>query len=99
MARTAPAVPPAYGIWRRIGLNQFEAKYEFYVTTARAGLEDITKGGGWLPVGRGIFSETITLSDDGETFTSTIRYEAFDRAGKPIEGGGDGNGRGVRLKF
>src|SRR4051812_27699208 len=28
----SPPVPPAYGIWRKVGTKQFEAKYEFYVT-------------------------------------------------------------------
>jgi len=51
------------------------------------------------PSGRGVFSETITVAADGETFTSTIRYEAFDEADKPVEGGGDATGRGVRLRF
>jgi hypothetical protein len=46
-----------------------------------------------------VFSETITVAADGETFTSTIRYEAFDEADKPVEGGGDATGRGVRLRF
>src|SRR6476469_1403752 len=26
----APPVPPAYGIWRKTGPNEYEAKYEFY---------------------------------------------------------------------
>lgn len=95
----APPVPPAYGIWRQVGPSRFEARYEFYPTQAPAGRGDSTTGGGWLPAGRGVFSEVITVSDDGETFTSTIRYEALDRAGLPIEGGGDGSGRGVRLRF
>src|SRR6266850_5140732 len=28
----SPPVPPAYGIWRKVGNKEFEAKYEFYVT-------------------------------------------------------------------
>ncbi len=95
----APPVPPAYGIWRRIGPDQFEAKYEFYVTKAPARLEDITGGGGWLPAGRGLFLERIALSNDGESFTSTIRYQALDQAGKAVEGGGEAVGRGKRLRF
>jgi hypothetical protein len=95
----APPVPPAYGIWRRIGADRFEAKYELYPTSAPTGLEAITKRSGWLPAGRGVFSETITVAADGATFTSTIRCEAFDEAGKPVEGGGDATGRGVRLRF
>jgi hypothetical protein len=74
----APPVPPAYGIWRRTGPRTFESKYIFYATQAPAKLEDITGGGGWLPAGHGIFTERITLSSDGRTFTSTMRYEQFD---------------------
>ncbi|HYM81604.1 MAG TPA: hypothetical protein VEY91_09360 [Candidatus Limnocylindria bacterium] len=95
----APPVPPAYGIWRRVGRNEFEAKYEFYMTKAPAGLGDFTTGGGWLPAGRGVFSETITVSNDGKTFTSTIRYEAFDQGGESIAGRGDAKARGTRLAF
>ena len=32
----SPPVPPAYGIWRKVGDREFEAKYEFYVTKAPA---------------------------------------------------------------
>ena len=95
----APPVPPAYGIWRKTGPNEYEAKYEFYVTKVPAAFDEITKGGGWGPAGRGIFVERITLSDDGKTFTSKIKYDQFDTAGKPAEGGGEATGRGVRLTF
>ena len=95
----APPVPPAYGIWRRTGPDRFEAKYEFYPTSAPAGLDEITSGGGWLVAGRGVFTEAITIVAGGDTFTSTILYEAFDAAGHPVEGGGKATGRGVRLRF
>jgi hypothetical protein len=95
----APPVPPAYGIWRRTGPDRFEAKYEFYPTSAPGGLDEITSGGGWLPAGRGVFTEAITIAAGGDTFTSTILYEAFDAAGSPVEGGGKATGRGVRLRF
>jgi hypothetical protein len=95
----APPVPPAYGIWRSTGPKQFEVKYEFYVTKAPAAFEEITKGGGWGPAGRGVFVERITLSDDGKSFTSKIKYDQFDTAGKPAEGGGVATGRGVKQTF
>ncbi len=95
----APPVPPAYGIWRQVGPGRFEVRYEFYPTRAPARLDDLMAGGGWSPAGRGVFFETITVSDDGETFASQIRYEAFDRADKPVAGGGEGSGLGVRLRF
>jgi hypothetical protein len=95
----SPPVPPAYGIWRQVGPNEFEAKYEFYVTRAPAAFGEIAKGGGWGPAGRGVFLERITLSDDGRSFTSKIRYEQFDTAGKPAEGGGEATGQGVKLTF
>ena len=44
----SPPVPPAYGIWRKVGDRQFEAKYEFYVTKAPASFGEIAKGGGAL---------------------------------------------------
>jgi hypothetical protein len=95
----APPVPPAYGLWRKIGRRQFEARYEFYVTKAPGAFDDIAKGGGWLPAGRGVFSEAITLSEDGKSYSSKINYAAFDRGGKPSEGGGEADGQGVRLGF
>lgn len=95
----SPPVPPAYGIWRKVGNKQFEAKYEFYVTKPPAAFEEIVKGGGWAPGGRGVFVERITLSDDGKSFTSKIHYDQFDTAGKPAEGGGEATGHGVRLTF
>ena len=95
----APPVPPAYGIWRRVGPREFEAKYEFYLTKAPTAFAEIAKGGGWGPAGRGVFVERISLSEDGGSFTSKIRYDQFDTAGKPAEGGGEATGRGVRLAF
>jgi len=96
---SAPPVPPAYGIWRATGPNAFEAKYEFFVTKAPAAIADLTTGGGWLPAGRGVFTEAIQLSPDGSTYTSQIHYAAHDSLGQPRAGGGDAIGRGVRMAF
>lgn len=95
----APPVPPAYGIWRKVGPNRFEAKYEYYATKAPAAFEELKQGGGWLPAGRGVFTEDIQLSADGKSFTSTIQYEALDPSGKPAPGGGSAAGRGGRMEF
>ncbi len=95
----APPVPPAYGVWRKIGPREFEAKYVFYSTKPPAKFEDITGGGGWLPAGRGVLTEKISVAGDGQHFESKIRYEAFDSAGKPAEGGGEGQGAGERIRF
>lgn len=95
----SPPVPPAYGIWRRTGPKEFEAKYEFYVTKAPANFSEIAKGGGWGLAGRGVFVEHITVSDDGNSFTSKIKYDQFDVAGAPAEGGGEAEGQGVKLAF
>src|ERR671938_650241 len=45
----SPPVPPAYGVWRKVGSREFEAKYEFYVTRAPAKFDEIVEGGGWAP--------------------------------------------------
>jgi hypothetical protein len=95
----APPVPPAYGIWRKVGPRAYEAKYEFYVTKPPAAFDEIVKGSGWGPAGRGVFVEQITLSQDGKTFTSKMKYDQYDTAGKPAEGGGEATGKGVKLAF
>jgi hypothetical protein len=94
----APPVPPAYGAWREVAPSQYEAKYEFYAT-APASPDAFRNGAGWLPAGRGVFTERITLSADGKSFTSTIRYEALNARGEPIDGGGQAEGRAVRIGF
>lgn len=94
----APPVPPAYGVWRALGAGEFEARYEFFIT-APSSLEAFKSGGGWLPSGRGILTERIKLADDGRSFTSSIRFEALDAAGKPAEGSGVGKGHATRSTF
>ncbi len=95
----APPSAPAYGTWRKTGARQFEAKYLFYLTKTPAAFEEIAKGGGWLPTGHGVLTEKITLSDDGSTFKSTIKFAAFDSSGKPADGAGEGAGTGTRMEF
>ena len=94
----APPVPPAYGAWREIGPNEFEAKYEYFATAPSA-RDDFLKGAGWLPSGRGIFTERIKLSPDGQSFESIIRYHALNERGEPMEGGGAANGKATRIGF
>jgi hypothetical protein len=94
----APPVPPAYGVWRSVGPNEFETKYEYYATAPAAPAE-FMKGAGFPPSGRGVFVERITVSADGQTFTSTMKYDAFDMKGEPIEGGGEAKGKAVRIQF
>lgn len=96
---SAPPVPPAYGIWRKLKGNQFEARYEFYITRQPTPAETQLSGGGWLPAGRGVFLETITLTQDGNSFTSQIRFDVLDASGKPAAGGGNAVGHGTRMKF
>lgn len=95
----SPPVAPAYGVWRKVGARQFEAKYEYYWTKAPANFDEIIKGGGWSPGGRGVLTQTFTLSEDGNTFESTIKYEVFDQQGKPTEGVSEATGQGLRIKF
>ena len=94
----APPVPPAYGVWRMIGPNEFEARFEFY-STAPSQVDAFMKGAGWPPSGRGVFTERVELSRDAQTFKSTIRYEAFGLHDESLEGGGTASGAGVRIGF
>ena len=93
----APPVPPAYGVWKAEGGNRYRSRYAFFVTRAPASYADIAHGGGWMPAGHGVLTETITLSADGNRYTSTITYAAFDASGKPLPGGGRGTGAGQRM--
>ncbi len=95
----ANSSPPAYGVWRKTGPYQFETKYVFYQTRAPLPADGVASAGGWLPAGHGVLSETITLSGDGKSYTSTINYTAFDKNGKPTDGGGEGSGTGNRIVF
>jgi hypothetical protein len=95
----APPVPPAYGIWRKTERNEFEAKYEFYLTKALRRGEAAESSDGWLPAGRGVLTEKLSLSEDGRRLTSNIRYEILDPMDKPSEGGGVATGEAVRLGF
>jgi len=79
-----PVVPPAYGIWKKTGDKQYEARYEFYFTKMPDTYEDARKAGGFPPAGYGILIEKITLSDDGKSYKSTIKWDAFDQTGKQI---------------
>jgi hypothetical protein len=95
----SPPVPPAYGVWRQVRPGEFEAKYVFYTTKPPAKFEDLSAGNGWSPAGYGELTEQLTLAPDGQTFTSTIRYEPFDASGKPATGGGSAEGHGTRIHF
>jgi hypothetical protein len=95
----APPVPPAYGIWRQSGVNEFDLKYVYYNTKAPAKFEELSKGGGWTPAGKGVLTEHIILASDGKSYDSTLKLEMFDQAGKPIEGGGVAGGHGTMLRF
>lgn len=95
----APPVAPAYGVWRKSGSRQYEARYTFFATKPPGSWDEIENGSGWLPSGSGTFMEIITLSDDRKTFTSRITYEAFGPDGKSAPGGGAAVGTGARMGF
>jgi hypothetical protein len=94
----APPVPPAYGVWKKIGSRQYELTQASYVTKAPATFDD-TKGGGWASAGMEVFTEKITLSDDGQPYKAAVTFAAFDQLGKPAEGGGEASGAGTRMGF
>jgi hypothetical protein len=95
----SPPVAPAYGVWRKVGAREYEAKYEYYWTKAPANFDEISKGGGWSPGGHGVLTQRIALSEDGSSFDSMIKYEVFDQQGKPTEGASEAVGKGIRIRF
>ncbi len=95
----APPVPPAYGVWREVAPDQYEAKYVFFMTKAPATFGEVAKGGGWLPAGHGVVTEKIRVAAGGDSLSSTVMLDLFDKAGNPVPGGGRGIARGVRIRF
>jgi hypothetical protein len=93
----SPPVPPAYGVWKKVGPRQYSARYAYFWTRAPANFDEIAKGGGWSPGGHGVLSQSITVSEDGNSFDSTIKYEVFDRQGKPTESASEAVGKGARF--
>lgn len=94
-----PPVPPAYGVWKKNGPRTYTAKYQFYQSGPASSAEQLIKNGGWLPDGYGEIVQTITLSPDGNTFTSRLTLELFNKEGKVIPGGGEGTGKGTKIRF
>jgi len=94
-----PPVAPAYGVWRKVGERTYEVHYEYYWTKAPATFDEIAKGGGWMPGGRGVLVQTITLSADGNSFDSTIKYTVLDAAGKATDPVSEASAQGVRMQF
>lgn len=95
----APPVPPAYGIWRNTGDKQYEARYEFYWTKIPESTEEIIKSGGFTPGGYGVLSEIIILSEDGQSYSSTIKFNLFDQNGKQIVFNDEATAEATRMVF
>ena len=94
----ANSTPPAYGIWKRVDARTFQTKYIYY-TTKEPGPGDGAAKGDWWPAGHGVLTETITLTDDGQSYASVIKLVVYDKAGAQVAGGGDGRGAGRRVVF
>jgi hypothetical protein len=94
-----PPTPPAYGIWKSIGDKQYEARYEFYWNKVPASYEELAKTGGFPNVGYGVISEKITLSEDGKSYSSTIKFNLFDQTGKQTVFNNEGIAEAKRMEF
>jgi len=92
-----PPVTPAYGAWKKTGPRQYEARYVYYWTKPPAALDEITKGGGWSPGGHGVLTQRFTLSEDGNSFDSSVSYEVFDQSGKPTDPTSEASAQGTRI--
>lgn len=95
----APPVPPAYGVWRKVGPGKYEAKYQFFQSKAVTTADELVKGGGWGRDGYGILTQKISLTADGNSFDSRITLELFDKDGKPAAGGGEGTAAAQKLRY
>jgi len=73
-----PPVPPAYGSSGRTGPSNFKSTYVFFTT------RPVSKG--WTYAGVGVLNENISLSRTGDAYASSISYQLFDAADKPLAG-------------
>jgi len=94
-----PPTPPAYGIWKSIGDKQYEARYEFYWNKVPASYEELAKTGGFPNAGYGVLSEKITLSEDGKSYSSTIKFNLFDQTGKQTIFNDEATTEAKRMEF
>ena len=94
-----PPTPPAYGIWKKTGTKEYETRYEFYWNNVPASYEELVKAGGFTNAGYGVLSEKITLSDDGKSYGSTIKFSLFDQSGKQAVVNEEGNVEAKRMEF
>jgi len=94
----APPVPPAYGVWKEVSPGRIEATYTFFNSRAPSDLQELAQSG-WLPAGRGVLRERITLASDEQSFESAITLKLFGVSGEAAENGGSATGHGVRIDF
>jgi hypothetical protein len=94
-----PPTPPAYGIWKKIGEKQYETHYEFYWNNVPASYEELAKTGGFPNAGYGVLSENIILSDDGKSYSSTIKFNLFDQSGKQLVFNDEASAEAKRMEF
>ena len=94
-----PPTPPAYGIWKKTGNQQYESRYEFYFNKIPASFEDVIKAGGFPPAGYGVLNEKIILSEDGKSYSSTIKFNLFDQTGKQTVFNDEATAEAKRMEF
>ncbi len=94
-----PPTPPAYGIWKKTGDKQYEARYEFYWNNVPASYEELAKTGGFPNAGYGVLSEKIILSEDGKSYNSTIKFNLFDQTGKQTVFNDEATAEAKRMEF
>jgi hypothetical protein len=94
-----PPTPPAYGIWKKTEDKQYETHYEFYWNNVPASYEELAKTGGFPNAGYGVLSENIILSDDGKSYSSTIKFNLFDKSGKQTVFNEEGTAETKRMEF
>jgi hypothetical protein len=94
-----PPTPPAYGIWKKTGDKKYETHYEFYWNKVPAAYEELVKAGGFPNAGYGVLSEKIILSENGDSYSSTIKFNLFDQSGKQLVFNDEGIAEAKRMKF
>lgn len=93
----APPVPPAYGVWRKLGVRNYEERSQFYQSKPVASTDELINGGGWAPNGNGTLTQRSRFCADGNSFKSTLKLEPFDKEGNAIGDGDQATVDGKRM--
>ncbi|MGB7924501.1 MAG: hypothetical protein WCF57_14765 [Pyrinomonadaceae bacterium] len=79
---------PSHGVWRKIGTNLYEVKFESMFVNSEAKF-----------LARGVVTARIRIDPPGDTFRGTDTFQVFNPDGTPTPDTAQERNKGKRIKF